>query len=124
LNVIRPMPKLLRYLLLAIIAFAPFWAGAQTGRSDDFGQIEQRNSIELYPNPAVDFVFVNVHDNNLKEVTFELHSLIGNKVVIQPEELSTGKYRIPVKNLSNGYYFLVIKDDDVSYKQAYKFLKR
>ena len=119
------MPKLLRIILFSIIVSCPFWAGAQTGRSDDFGQsVQQRTSIELYPNPAVDFLFVNVTNNNLTNISFELHSLIGNKVVIEPEEVSNGQFRIPVKNLSNGYYFLVIKDDGVRYNQAYKFLKR
>ena len=54
---------------------------------------------------------------------FELNSMIGNKLIIDPEELGYGKYRISLKDFATGYYFLIVKDEDSRFKKAYKFLK-
>lgn len=81
------------------------------------------NKIELYPNPAVEYVVVNIQQSTLKNTEFELHSIIGNEIQIFPEELGSGKFKIPLKDFASGYYFLVVKDEVSRFKQAYKFLK-
>ncbi|MEO9473968.1 MAG: T9SS type A sorting domain-containing protein [Cyclobacteriaceae bacterium] len=81
------------------------------------------NKIELYPNPAVEYVVVNIQQSTLESTEFELHSIIGNEIQIFPEELGNGKYKIPLKDFASGYYFLVVKDEVSRFKQAYKFLK-
>ncbi|MEQ8337825.1 MAG: T9SS type A sorting domain-containing protein [Cyclobacteriaceae bacterium] len=81
------------------------------------------NKIEVYPNPAVEFIIVEVSNSSLENVEFEMHSIIGNKIEISSENLSQDKYRIPVKDLASGYYFLVVKDEISRFKKAYKFLK-
>ncbi|MEP0368869.1 MAG: T9SS type A sorting domain-containing protein [Cyclobacteriaceae bacterium] len=81
------------------------------------------NKIELYPNPAVEYVVVNIQQSTLENTEFELHSIIGNEIQIFPEELGNGKFKIPLKDFASGYYFLVVKDEVSRFKQAYKFLK-
>ncbi|MEQ8239457.1 MAG: T9SS type A sorting domain-containing protein [Cyclobacteriaceae bacterium] len=85
--------------------------------------IEASNKLELYPNPAVDYLIIQINNSTLVDAEFELHSIIGNEIAIQTEDLGGGRYRIPVKNLSTGYYFVVIKDESSRYKKARKFLK-
>ncbi|MEQ8813036.1 MAG: T9SS type A sorting domain-containing protein [Imperialibacter sp.] len=85
--------------------------------------LELKNQIEVYPNPAVEFIMVEIKDSNLKKVEFEMHSIIGNTIRIEPEEVAKDTYKIPVKTFNSGYYFLIIKDDYTRYKKAIKFLK-
>lgn len=86
--------------------------------------IDIKNQIEVYPNPAVEFLIVEIQNSELVDTQFEMHSLIGNQVTIDPEEIGYNLYRIPVKSFSTGYYFLVVKDEISRYKKAFKFLKK
>ena len=76
----------------------------------------------MYPNPAVEYIIVEF-DSSLKNATFELNSMIGNKITIKPEELGYGKYRISVKDFATGYYFLIVQDKKANLKEAVRFLK-
>ena len=107
--------KLIIWSLASLLSFG---ALAQSG---DVG-FDQQPSISVYPNPAVEFLMVQI-DSDLKNAKFELNSMIGNRLIIQPEEMGNGKYKIPVKQLATGYYFLIVKNEDKRFKKAYKFLK-
>ena len=78
--------------------------------------------ISIYPNPAVEFIVIQI-DGDFSNAEFELNSMIGNKLKIKPEEIGYGKFKITVKDLATGYYFLIIKDEDQRFKKAFKFLK-
>lgn len=80
--------------------------------------------IELFPNPAVDFVVVQISNNELRNPEIELRSMIGNRVNVDIEKISTNKYRVPLKDFASGYYFLIVKDEYSRFKKAIKFLKR
>lgn len=83
----------------------------------------QESDISVYPNPASEFIVVQL-DTDSKTTRLELNSMIGNKLVIKPEEIGYGKYKIQVKDLATGYYFLIVKDEAKRFKKAFKFLKR
>ncbi|XOV91980.1 MAG: T9SS type A sorting domain-containing protein [Bacteroidota bacterium] len=85
--------------------------------------LNNENKIEVYPNPAVEYIIIELSNSSLENVEFELHSIIGNNIEISYENLAFNKYRIPVKDLASGYYFLVVKDEISRFKKAYKFLK-
>ena len=87
-----------------------------------FGGNGQDTKVSIYPNPAVDVLMVKI-DGEISKTTFELNSMIGNKVTIKPEQVGVGRYKIPVKDLATGYYFLVIKNEEQRFKKAIKFLK-
>ncbi len=82
-----------------------------------------KNRIELYPNPAVNFIVVQLSNSTLKDAEFELHSLIGNEIEVDAEDIGNGRFRIPVKNYATGYYFVVVKDEATRFKKAFRFLK-
>ncbi|MEP5612521.1 MAG: T9SS type A sorting domain-containing protein [Cyclobacteriaceae bacterium] len=106
---------------LIILSFAislSFTALAQSTGDD----LSQEAKISVYPNPAVEYIVVEF-DSSLKNATFELNSMIGNKMTIQPEELGFGKYRISVKDFATGYYFLIVQDKAARVKEAVRFLK-
>lgn len=85
--------------------------------------LDVKNVVEIYPNPATEFLIVQIKDSDLSEVEFEMHSIIGNTIKIEPEEIAKDTYKISVKNFNTGYYFLIVKDDYTRYKKAIKFLK-
>lgn len=88
-----------------------------------YAEIKATNKIEIYPNPAVEYLVIQIQNSTLSNVEFELHSIIGNELSISPEDLGDGSFRIQVKDYASGYYFLVVKDEFARFKQAYKFLK-
>ncbi|MEM9325673.1 MAG: T9SS type A sorting domain-containing protein [Bacteroidota bacterium] len=82
----------------------------------------QETTVELYPNPAVDFLVVQVSSESLDNVKFEIRSLLGTQMLVTPEILGDGRYRFPVKDFATGYYFVVVEDETT--KKAQRFLKR
>lgn len=106
---------------LTILTFA--LALSIASLAQEGSNLAQDAEISIYPNPAVEFVMIQVK-GDFDNIGFELNSMIGNKLQIKPEEVGIGKYKIPVKDLASGYYFLIVKDETKRFKKAYKFLKR
>ncbi len=86
--------------------------------------LQAKTNIEIFPNPVEDYLQVKILNSELHDVKFEMHSIIGNVVQIETEEVSDDTYRIAVESLASGYYFLVVKDDLTRFNQAHKFLKK
>ena len=86
--------------------------------------IDPRSNVKLYPNPSVDYLIVEINSEELQHVSFELNNIIGNTFDIRSEALGNNRYKIYVKDLRPGYYFITLKDDSSSYKRAYRFLKK
>lgn len=82
------------------------------------------NEIQIYPNPAVENLIIEIKNSTLDNVTIEIHSIIGNEIVVEIEEIGNDKYRIPIKDFATGYYFVVVKDEVARFKKAYRFLKK
>lgn len=118
------------YNRLIILTFGLFLFGAtmaqDAGDAADkspFVTVVQENKIDIYPNPAVKHLTIQISNSTLENVEFEMHSVIGNQMTIRAEDLGQGKYKIPVEAFSTGYYFLIVKDEKARFKKAYKFLK-
>ena len=94
-----------------------------TSLAQEGTNLAQEARISIYPNPAVEFIVVQV-EGDFSNAEFELNSMIGNKLQIKPEEIGIGKYKMQVKDLATGYYFLIVKDEEKRFKKAYRFLKR
>lgn len=80
--------------------------------------------IQLYPNPAVEYLVVHFAEPHAQTVKLTIHSIIGNPVEVEREIVDGHEIRLRVKDLPSGYYFLSIKDDEVSQRSSFKFLKR
>ncbi len=85
--------------------------------------LSNTNKIELYPNPAVDYLIVQLSNSNLDNAKFEIRSLLGTQMSITAEDLGNGRFRFPVKDFATGYYFVVVEDETARFKKAYRFLK-
>ena len=107
-----------KLIISAFALFLSFSVLAQKG----FGY-DQDTKISVYPNPAIEYLMIQIDSDKLSAAEFELNSMIGNRLTIKPEEMGYGKYKIQVKDLATGYYFLIVKDEESRFRQAIKFLK-
>jgi hypothetical protein len=83
----------------------------------------QKNRIEIYPNPAVENIFIKIENSELEKVEFELFNIIGNSLDIEPEEITKNHFKIKVEEFPAGYYLLIVKDPITRFNQAFKFHK-
>lgn len=127
--------KIIRPILILFILFsvALTLLGQQVAERNQQGPqnpevkvnvVNDANLVEIYPNPATNFLNINLSEAELKNVNFELYDIIGNKVNIETQELASDKYRIPVEKLHMGYYVLIVSDAQSRYKKAFKFSKK
>ena len=113
-------------LVLGLLVFA-LGSFAQSGQDfSSFGDelLVQKNKIEIYPNPSVDYLNVHIKNSDLSNTTLVLHNIIGSKFEIKAENVGPDKYRLDVRQLPKGYYLLSIKDPTTSFSKTFKFLKR
>ena len=86
--------------------------------------LDLKQLVEVYPNPAIDFLNIDVNSQDLVQVEFEVYDIIGNTISVSPEKLTASKYRVPVSDLHSGYYMLIVRDPYSRYRQIFKFGKR
>lgn len=114
---------ILSFILLVGVSFAGF---AQRGDASiaysEAGQLDRL--VQLYPNPATEYLSVKLPTPTANSVKLAMHSVIGNILTIEREPVDDYEVRIRVRDLPSGYYFLSIKDEESGLKASYKFLKR
>lgn len=101
-------------------------AGGENGAEMPYFQNDkliEKNKIDVYPNPAVENIYIKIENSNLEKVEFELFNIIGNSLDIQPEEISKNNFKIKVEEFPAGYYLLIVKDPITRFNQAFKFHK-
>lgn len=108
-------------MILAINSFA------QSG--EDSGAFlselpEPRATVKLFPNPAPEYLYVQLGGLEANKVKLALHNIIGNETAAEVEQVDEHQLRVRVKDMAPGYYFLTVKDDSSKFRGTYKFLKR
>ncbi|MDQ3393287.1 MAG: T9SS type A sorting domain-containing protein [Bacteroidota bacterium] len=117
--------KLLLYFILTLTVSLEALAQVPTTDMPAYQnkEINTKNLVEIYPNPTVDFLHVEIKESELVNVGFEMYNIIGNNIKVSYEQIGQSLYKIPVKDLANGYYMLIVKDDETRYRKAFKFMK-
>ncbi len=116
-----------RFLLVVGLLAIAWGSYAQSGQDfPSFGNelLADKNKIEIYPNPSVDFLTVQIENSTLTNTTLIVHNIIGSKFEVQVEKVEENQYRLDVRNLPPGYYLLSIKDTPANFSKTFKFLKR
>lgn len=116
------MKRLLLSLLL--VASALSVALAQSYPATFYEREEDPKIVRVYPNPAVDFIHVQVEHAKAQNLKLSLHNIIGNEMRIESEIVDEHEVRIRVKDLTAGYYLLAIKDDESGLRTIHKVLKK
>jgi hypothetical protein len=86
-------------------------------------QIISKNKIEIFPNPASEFIYIKINNSEFENIEMELFNIIGNSLSFELEEIEKNSYRIKVEDFPPGYYLLMIKDPIKRFNQAFKFHK-
>lgn len=115
--------SLLTVILLMAISTKSLAQGADGG-SVLIEKTDLAKSITLYPNPAIEFIDINLSILQAGNVQLTLHNIIGNEIPIESEILEEHKIRVRVKDLATGYYLLAVRDEQSKFRGTYKFIKR
>jgi len=105
-----------KHLLSFILFLFPILVNAQ--------ELKNEFKFDIYPNPASEFVILESNTKNIQDFNFQIHSIIGNKINVSSNIVSNNKIKFSVKEISNGYYFIIVANDKSKYKKALKFLKK
>ncbi|SMG39668.1 Por secretion system C-terminal sorting domain-containing protein [Marivirga sericea] len=121
------MKYLINILVLTIFCFNLFNAKAAindpTGKSDNVEIVKALHSAEVYPNPANDYIYLKINDKAFSaDVKIEVMSIIGNKMTVSNDRIESGLYKINLKNIPSGHYYVMVTID--SEKSLKKFVKK
>lgn len=84
-------------------------------------QIEKKEGIRLYPNPAKDRLFLHGFSQAYLPVSIEIYSINGYKVYAERQKPVGGRIEINVSNLTEGMYLLSFGNRS---KEKLKFIKK
>jgi len=78
--------------------------------------------VNVFPNPTSDFVTIKISDSGLKDISFELFGLNGNKIsqFVKSEVISTA-YKLDISSVKSGIYLLKVSVDESDY--TYRIIK-
>jgi hypothetical protein len=80
--------------------------------------------VQVYPNPAVDYLSLKFESAVAKTSKVEIHSIIGSAIEVEQEIIDEFEIRVKVKDLPVGYYVIAVHDPMNNTRGIYKFLKR
>lgn len=121
------MKKIVNILILAFFSFNIFLSEAGNENSivktDDVEILKILKNAEIYPNPAENYIYLKINDNDLaSDVKIEVMSIIGNKMKVTHDKLDKDLYKIDLSNIPVGHYYVMLTlDSDKSLK---KFIKK
>lgn len=128
------MKKLLLVICLGTISISLAAAGglndpAPFGKKNVF---TVKQDAPVYPNPARDHIFLHLAETapiSSQDIKVEIRNILGNKMPVQLESISGGKFRINLSDYPSGYYLLVLQcehcgEQQGHYEEIHKFLKQ
>ena len=81
-------------------------------------------SVQVYPNPATDYLTLKFETPVAKTVKLEFHTIIGTTIELEHEAIDEFEIRVKVKDLSTGYYIIGVQDAQSNSRAIHKFLKK
>ncbi|MCX6230302.1 MAG: T9SS type A sorting domain-containing protein [Bacteroidetes bacterium] len=73
------------------------------------------NEFKVYPNPATDYIIMNIKDLNTTSVNLNIYNMMGK--LLSSKFIKTDQQQIDVSDLSNGIYIIEIKSKNGYAKQ-------
>ncbi|MDB5049449.1 MAG: Peptidase family protein [Fibrobacteres bacterium] len=80
-------------------------------------------TFKIFPNPAKDFVAVNLNGFNKRIDKIEILDLHGKTGFSETNQRSDKLLMVPLKNLGEGQYYLQLHADHKTYTQKFKIVK-
>ena len=81
-------------------------------------------SVQIYPNPATDYLTIKFESPIARTSRLAFHSIIGSSIELEQEAIDDFEIRVKVKDLAVGYYIIAVHDTQNNSRAIYKFLKK
>jgi hypothetical protein len=114
----------MKTVLLVILALMTGQICYGQVHDESFRTGEPVKFVEVYPNPAIDFLTIKFENPIAKTSKLAFHSIIGNSIELEQEVVDEFEIRVKVKELPIGYYIIMVNDPISSERGIYKFLKK
>src|SRR6478609_470094 len=112
----------------AILLFVTLLIAGQVcyGQAHDesFHAGDPTKSVQIYPNPATDYLTLKFESPVAKSSKLAFHSIIGSSIELEQETIDEFEIRVKVKDLPVGYYIIAVHDPQNNSRAIHKFLKR
>lgn len=115
--------RTLNLIALFLLCFTVL-SNAQSVFEDASATQDPQAKIQLYPNPATEYLSVKLDGVKVTNLKIAVRNIIGNEIPTEVEFIGDDELRIRVKDFTIGYYLLALRDEDSNFKGTYKFLKR
>ena len=109
--------------LLALLVLIGSQALAQN-HDEVFRVNDPAKNVQVYPNPATEYVHLKFETPIAKTVKLEFHTIIGTSIDLEKEIIDDSEVRVKVKDLTTGYYLISVQDAQSGARAIHKFLKR
>jgi hypothetical protein len=81
-------------------------------------------SLNIYPNPASEFIWVDLNSEEIKKAVVELYDLEGRLVYNDQFIVVEGPNRVDLQDLNSSQYILRVVDTSGNILQTFKLIKR
>ncbi len=81
-------------------------------------------NINIYPNPATEYIWVNLESDEINDAIVELYDLEGRLVYNNKFDINEGPNRVDIQELNASQYVLRVLDTAGNVLQTFKLIKR
>ena len=114
----------MKAFLLSVIVLIAGQACYGQAHDEGFHAGDPAKAIQIYPNPATDYLTVKFETPIAKASKLSFHSIIGSSIELEQETIDDFEIRVKVKDLPVGYYIIAVHDPQNNSRAIYKFLKK
>lgn len=116
--------RIFTVLVLIVSGVSGTFAQEQGTPSAQIERADLSKSVQIFPNPSVEYVHVRIEQVQAADLRVSLHNIIGNEMSVETEIVNEHEIRLKVKDLDAGYYLIALRDDKIHFRGTYKFLKK
>ncbi|MFO7827562.1 MAG: T9SS type A sorting domain-containing protein [Bacteroidales bacterium] len=80
--------------------------------------------LKVYPNPATEYIYVELKSDEIKSALIELYNIEGKLVLNEQWDYIEGPYKIDLNGYGSSQYILRISDTSGQLLQTYKIIKQ
>jgi hypothetical protein len=112
------------FLAFTFLVMTAIVSRGQVKEESFFHRPDPIKSVEIFPNPATDFINVKFSTPIANKIRLSVHNVIGNTMELETEVIDEHQVKLRVKDLATGYYLISVKSENLNLSSTYKFLKR
>jgi hypothetical protein len=114
----------MKALLLSIVLLIAGQICYSQAHDESLRSGDPSKAVQIYPNPATDYLIVKFESPIAKTSKLAFHSIIGSSIELEQEAIDDFEIRVKVKDLPLGYYIVAVHDPQNNSRAIYKFLKK